>query len=198
MRIGLDVDNTIRDFTGALRKVFIDYYPEYEGKILEHTSWDLAKAYPIGKDIYEFCFNSEATNDIFYEVCRPYDDVEEGMNELKSLGHTLFAATTQTKITEPLVKKWLDYYEFPFDGYYFLRSDLHNNMLSNGKSVFDIDLLFDDGHHNIEEFVNANKLAICRIQPWNEIYKEYYKEHNVPCVHSFTEFVEYIKNNYKG
>ena len=183
MRIGLNIDNCIRDFTSALVKTYKDRYPE--DNVEKITEWELSKFFPLGKKIYNFIYTTQTKN-IFYENAYPYDDVEDGLEELKNLGHTFVYLSRQKPKSKMFTQKWLEYYEFPWNEvYYFDVEENHKEF----KSSIDCDIYLEDLPIDLMELQNAGKTVVRRLHPWNENLIEF----SGKTVKNFSEFVEFVK-----
>lgn len=182
MRIGLDVDNCVRDFTGALTRVYKDSFPDH--KVTKITNWDLSKFFPLGDNIYNFIYSNQVKN-IFYEAAYPYDDVEDGLEELKNAGHEIVFLTRQKSKSKVMTQKWLEYYEFPFtEVHYFDVGDKHKLF----KSSINCDIYLEDSPSDLTELETAGKTVVRRLHPWNENLSFSGKS-----VNNFKEFVDFVK-----
>ena len=186
MKLMIDTDGCVRDFTRSLIKTYLEYYPEHKNQIKKITDWDLSKFFPIGQGIFDFAFKKHI-NEVFYENAMPYDDVDDGLIELKTLGHELVLFTSQNSKSAKATLEWIKYYEFPFDGLIVVKFD--DPKSQNKKTGYDGDIYLDDRDINCLEIAKEGKTVVCRNQPWN-IKKDL---GDIPRVNNFTEFVEFVR-----
>jgi uncharacterized HAD superfamily protein len=162
-KIGIDIDGVCRDFTSALLKTYKEYYPIHEVKPI--TQYELHYFFPIGKDIYNFAFETEsAAKKIFLEYAPIYDGVKKDLDWLKRYNHTLIAITTQSDLTFKYTEQWIKKYKLPFD-------DVIQVPLFKGKHEsklnYSWDMLIDDKPETIYECANAHRLIFCMNQIYN-------------------------------
>jgi len=188
MNIAIDVDGVVRDFVGALTKVYLQEYPNHKDYVKPVQTWGLHKYFPIGKDIYDFAYDKRV-KEVFYEEATPYDGVIEGLEKLKEMGHSLIFLTHQNKKSAEWTIKWIQYYEIPYTLIDIVYEN-HNGNGSNGKEHTDYDIYIDDSPDNIERLVAAGKHVVRMVRPWNEgknLGEAY-------AVNKFEDFVNYVKD----
>jgi 5'(3')-deoxyribonucleotidase len=189
-RIGIDIDDVIRDFIGTVYKVYLEIYPEHKNKIKPINGWSMTETFPIGEAIYDFIFDKYAKR-IFYEDATVLPSAGEGLDELAEMGYDLIVITSQRPKCVQYTRLFLDYYEFPISETYILEMD--NDFKIKNKSDIPVDIMIDDNHDTIMEFYNRGIEIVCQARPWNKKHHSEYKTLGIPIVNNFAQFVDYIK-----
>ena len=189
-RIGIDIDDVVRDFMESVHRVYLDIYPQHAKAILPINGWSLSEVFPIGDDIYDFIFNRYAYR-IFYEDARIYPDAGKGLDILAENGYDLIAITMQRSNCAKYTEMFFDYYELPFSEKHILTLD--DSGIPGGKSNIPVDIMIDDNMDTLLEFHNKGIEVVCMSKPWNKSYHKELIKLEIPIVTTFMEFVNYIK-----
>ncbi len=153
MRVAIDIDGVLRDFTGVVAKVYAREYPDH--KVEEITEWGIHKFFPIGEKIYDFVFK-EHVEEIF-TTANAYRGAAAFMRALKARKHDVWLVTAQPTAKEIYTFRWLQSNEIVYD----------NIAFTNNKPVVDCDIFLDDGTHNLTAIRDAGKFAVAFDRPWN-------------------------------
>jgi len=107
-----------------------------------------------GKRIYDYLSKPG-----FYRNMQPVKGAVEGVKSLLAAGHDIVVATaapvsSPTSVEEK--KEWIREH-MPF-------FKLSNLLICHRKELIKGDLLFDDGSHNLRDFLGV---AVCMSRPWN-------------------------------
>ena len=156
--IGVDVDGVLRDFINQLKKVYHDVYPTYHIN-KEQNIWSLTDLTHLKEKINYF-ISEEYPNAIF-ELANMYSGANTFINKLrKNSNYEIRFVTTQPNtLSKIYTEKWL------FSNGFTL--DTEEIIYSDKKGSENIDILIDDGIHNLIHAEKNGKLAICFNRPWN-------------------------------
>src|SRR3989338_6545109 len=100
MKIGIDIDDVIRDFVGKLKEIYFREYPSH--KLIKEDVWNMSLWFPIEKEIYKFAFETYAKE--IYIQARTYENALEFLiklrknHELRHLYQFLFSFSFFKKI----------------------------------------------------------------------------------------------------
>lgn len=159
MKILLDMDNVIC---------------KWVDRVLENYNHDHGTSFEIN-DITEFNFfhilgtqgkphiSAQMDKFSFWANLEPVDGAIEGIQQLIHKGFEVFIVTDVSKDSYgayPGKVEWLKR-NMPF-------FDLRNFIACSKKEMVDGDVLFDDGAHNIESFVNNGGIGVLFDYPWNQ------------------------------
>ena len=156
MNIGLDIDGVLRDQVRAFTECYLKHYPEHRDQIKPVTAWDMHLFYPLGKEIYKKWFGEWVKECM--EDAEPYDGAVEFVKALKALGHKVYLVTNQPRGTERYTLAWIDRHQFEHDGVFFC----------SNKRLIGVDMLLDDGEHNLNAVDQFITTPVCFDQPWNQ------------------------------
>lgn len=179
----VDIDGVLRDFSSKFQEVFLREHPEYVKKDIKPlTSWGLAAAYPKSEEyLHKFGFEDHAE-----EIYTEAPVINDALRDFKNLkqwclinNHRLILVTSQPRTKLQLYTlQWLLANGFKNKEICIVRED---------KTVVNGDVLLDDGMHNLVDWDNAGRLAVCMDRAWN-------KEWHGSRVSSIAEFTQLIKN----
>jgi len=164
MKIGIDCDGILRDFTGSVQKTIEKYHPEYKTKLKKPTSWDWEQWIPFWteEETEKFIFEDHV-EEIFY-TADVYDEALEDFPKLvewaKENGHELVLVSAQRDDCIDITDMWLNNYRFKFD-------EKHYTKL---KHLVDVDVLIDDSPAKLGRFKKQSitkGVPICFRQDWN-------------------------------
>ena len=172
LRVGIDLDEVVRDFVGSLNRWYAIDHPDHW--IKEITEWNLAPFYPIGAGINEYAFEQRAKEILEgAEVCKGAIEMLEALkargcevwiiNAPARRGHELFACN------------WLAEHKIPYNHLAFTVK----------KYRIDCHVYLDDGQHNLEALRDSGKFAVAWTKPWNKGWVG-------PRVSSYDRFLELI------
>ena len=155
--IGIDVDGVLRDFIGQVRYVYKKTYPRH--KIKDQLGWDLTSVFPIKEKINDFIYK-EHVIDIF-GYAPMYSGAREFLKKLRNdFKCQLKFVTTQPNVMSKIyTNRWL-----LWEG---CASEPKEIIFSDRKGNEKIDILIDDGVHNLLDADRKGKFCICFNQPWN-------------------------------
>lgn len=166
VRIGIDVDNVIIDFS----QKFVDEFNKQTGKNLNRNQinkWNL-------KDVVDEVYNNEIDGEIANRIIRseaimkdlPFKELAKEtlfkMSENNNVEIVIITALHKELI--PLRRIWFE------EEFKNLKYELHFEMnKSNIQSYNPIDYLIDDGIHNLDELSNHIPVenCICIEEPYN-------------------------------
>ena len=166
MRIGIDVDGVLRDFTGNLTNHIKENHPEHSDKILEPHSWVWNEWLPFWTDdeTEKYVFEDNFI-DLFGIDCPPIQSSVEDWPKLKRWaedeGHELVLVSAQREQTKELTDLWLEHYGFDFKEKHY----------THQKWSVDVDVLIDDSPEKLDIFKNRSVAygnSICYRQSWNQ------------------------------
>ena len=173
MKIGIDIDDVIRDFVGKLKEIYFREYPSH--KLIKEDVWNMSLWFPIEKEIYKFAFETYAKE--IYIQARTYENALEFLIKLRKNNRVILVTKQPSKKLEGLTKEWLEIKNIPYDGLIFTQD----------KSEFAGDYLLDDSTANLERIKQVKRsIPICFDRPWNQDWKG-------PRVKSYDNFLELIK-----
>ena len=177
--IGIDVDGVLRDFSNSLRRVYHEVYPGHWYNA--STAWELHEVFEIGQGIYDFCWRSEYTADIFGKA-EHYEGALEMMDELSEVANVTIVTSQPSVGARRATIEWLDRCELlGVSGGVFLEGTLKRWHLP-------LDCLLDDNEKNLEAAHRYGIRAVCMDRPWNQNWTGY----RVKTYDSFIEFVSGI------
>ena len=173
MKIGIDLDNVIRDFTGKVKQVYFREHPSH--KLIREDIYNLVPWFPIGKDINDFVFNKHARE--IYLNAPPYKGAINFLHYLRKSNHLTIVTSQPSDLTTELTEMWISKNALPYDKLLF----------THDKSEYVGDYLLDDSVGNLERIAEVrNSIPVCFDHPWNQGWKGLR-------VYSYGEFLELIK-----
>ena len=162
MLVGLDIDGVIRNFVKAVRTKYKEVYPDHDVPVV--TEWNISKIYPIGEEIYDFCFKKH-TKEIFYDA-EPYEGSKRFVNELSAKHEVVIITSQTTPDCKVFTMRWLA-------DHGFLDMIKHVAMCGNGGGVFrkhmvKVDVLIDDRVKNLHLSEENGIHGIGPRRTWND------------------------------
>jgi 5'-nucleotidase len=156
MRIGIDIDGVLYDFVSA----FHAYAEQSLGRTLPKNfeKWGFFEEW--GIDLPGFCKMMEegcAAGALYHEGPLP-EHAKQVIHLLEDEGHTIVFITARGEHARQATRNWLD-------GHGLWH---HLIMGAEDKTLHQLDVLLDDGPHNIEAARAAGVRAIVFDQPWNQ------------------------------
>lgn len=160
LRVALDVDGVLRDFTGKV----CEMYEKESGKSIRKE--DITK-YGF---LYDYKINEESlakkiwgTEEWLYHVfmmANPIETAKEGYELLCGDSRIeVYIVSAQNKGTEHLTENWLKKHGF----------DKHvKEIYTKEKLKAPCQVLIDDKKENVFEYNSDNRLGIMISQPWNQ------------------------------
>lgn len=118
MNVIVDIDNTIADYTGALRDTARRL--GFPGPCPDPADYDfgLTRGWPWGGCGFP-AFHAHAVEGGLYLTERPYAGAADALDTLRDLGHRVLIATARTDDPSDHTRRWLDLHGFGHDGLYF-------------------------------------------------------------------------------
>lgn len=159
MRLGIDLDGVVADFTGG----WIRYYNDHFGTSLTTdlvTSWDAIPQLTHFTDMGEFwSWSSDLDGSSIFRHLDPFPGAIDAVRRL-AREHSIVVITTKPTFAHADTADWLAEHRFPFD-------ELH---LTEDKQFVEADAYLDDGPHVLDALVAHRPSAlVCRyIRPWNQ------------------------------
>lgn len=189
MKIGVDIDDTLSQSTGALIKFHNDNYgTNYKKADLKKYVWEIwaDSIKDSAKKIDEF----ENTDDFL--KLKPLDGALEVLKKLKE-NNELFIITGRSDTNKEKTEQWLSEY-FPniFSKIYYT-----NQLSLDGKNItkkkicdiLDIDILIEDNLPNVLDCSGPKRHAYLLDYPWNQTTK---LSEGIKRVHSWKEIGEFL------
>ena len=149
MKIGIDLDMTLNNLE-VLWEGWIRLYDQ-DFKMANVKSWGMEEYSSIGKKVYDFLKIPG-----IFDIPEPRHDAERVVADLAEK-HTLYVVTAYLPSTCVDKVTWL--------GRFFPMVPTANIVFCNDKSILDLDVLIDDGMHNL---VNFKGRKILFDAPWNQ------------------------------
>jgi len=169
MKIGIDIDGICRDMVTPAIQIYKKDYDEFSDITYNKwTKWAMKDNLPKVEKDYEFFYKYAKQLFLFAPM---YDNVKFTLNEIKHSGHTIAIVTHQLPGLEKYTLNWLRKNRLPYDSLHFTKD----------KSIVKLDLLVDDGIHNLEKVQHP----LCLDRPWNQEYKG-------PRIKSLEEMLKYL------
>ncbi|MCW2995698.1 MAG: hypothetical protein JWQ18_3193 [Conexibacter sp.] len=173
MRIAIDIDSTLHHYWDVLsdaarRRFGIDL--PYE----EQFDWGITRLKPEQL----VCCIDETHCDKAILAGRPYPGAVEAVNAWAEAGHFIHVTTHRSERAHPATEQWLGQIGLRFDELYCSEDKVTRC------SEIGIDLLIDDGPHNITGALERG-IAVATIRhPWNQDVCE---TEDVICARDWTE-----------
>jgi len=189
MIIGVDLDDVLLDFNGALcsfhnRHYGTSYKPE------DATDWNIDKIWKCGPE--------EAAERIlaFYESSEHFEAAPiigsvQAIAKLKEM-HTLHVVTAKPANLRQMTVRWVDRH-FPgmFDGVHFT-SESHGDNKKTKAKVCDelgVQIFIDDNTEKVQNVADSGRPVLLFDRPWNQGYGGKL----ITRVHSWEEIAEKLK-----
>ena len=155
MRIGIDVDNVLRDTLKQVIKVGIEKGAYKELKKADFKSYNIFRHVPLNES-YESFFKSNA-EELFYNA-NPLQ-YSNYVNKLGQDGHEVVIVTSQYRGLESLTLDWLKKNKIKYDEIDF----------TFNKSKIKLDILVDDYPSNLKS-LDSSVIPVIYTQPYNLTY----------------------------
>ena len=169
MRIGIDFDNVIADYNGAMKKLVEEIRGLKPGSLPESNSWGFENwDLPENEFILYHRLLCETDRNLSMKMVA---GAGPSINLLRFAGHEIviltqranwkhFNSLTRVKVIQETVQ-WLENNNISFDDLCFV----------NDKTTVDVDILIDDGPHHIEAYQKLGKDIIIFDYPCNRHFK---------------------------
>ena len=161
LRIGIDVDGVIRDFSTGLYKVIKEHYPDYikpgsenvysvEEIRKEMTNWDLENSFNASKEEIQRIYREEYAETILANGAPFKENVDYLREQIRKDEHTFIAVTSQHPICSHHTLTRLGKHELGFSSVVF----------KNGRKKWqvDVDYLIDDSPNNYHAWVSGRQM----------------------------------------
>lgn len=169
----VDCDGVIRKTMDSVYTYLKTFYPDkVPNEKPIHKQWDISVDYPKmveyckGRDInfFDMLFNKSAYY-VFLTFAKPEDGATDFIKELNKKNGKVFLSTHQSINGMFATLKWIDKYNFNFDGFNMTGSNIDKNNLKNS-------ILIDDKPKNIKAH---GKYSILMDRPWNRDFEYDYR-----------------------
>lgn len=164
MRIGLDLDSVVADFTGHVNTLYEPWFGEPCPIV-----WDTWDAYKMSHHFTDWpTFQRWADRAMLWETMPFMPGAQAGIDTLQRAGHRLTFLTARKGVTcENQTRTWFfDRITRPFG---IPVSELHVNLGGNKASV-PCDIYVDDSPTELAALKAAGKLTVKFKHPWNKGY----------------------------
>lgn len=157
MKLLIDIDGVVRDWTASLLKVLTEKGIDIE----EKPVYDIAKWTSIGKEVYDLAFKKYSHS--IYLNAGTVPGAHKEINKLRDEGHQVFFVTNQfKKDIKFYTMRWLAKYGFDCDGIIF----------TNKKWLVEGDVLIDDCFDQLVKYyyfnLNRYPLVIAYDRSYNQ------------------------------
>ena len=185
LRIGIDVDGVIRDFSTGLYKVIKEHYPDYikpgsenvysvEEIRKEMTNWDLENSFNAPKEEIQRIYREEYAETILANGAPFKENVDYLREQIRKDEHTFIAVTSQHPICSHHTLTWLGKQELGFSSVVF----------KNGRKKWqvEVDYLVDDSPNNYNAWIQGRQMEdgfILMDRPWNQKIKSKHRVFNL-------------------
>ena len=185
LRIGIDVDGVIRDFSTGLYKVIKEHYPDYikpgsenvysvEEIRKEMTNWDLENSFNASKEEIQRIYREEYAETILANGAPFKENVDYLREQIRKDEHTFIAVTSQHPICSHHTLTWLGKQELGFSSVVF----------KNGRKKWqvEVDYLVDDSPNNYNAWIQGRQMEdgfILMDRPWNQKIKSKHRVFNL-------------------
>jgi 5'-nucleotidase len=154
MRIGIDLDSVLNDLDTQWAKWIADNHrPGFTLK--DWTCWDVHTLAPCGNKVYDFLHLPG-----MFANLNPRPLAIGVTQDLVAEGHDLIV------VTSCLPEFWKD--KTTFLTKYFGHIHPNNWIPCTRKELVKMDMLIDDGVHNLKACNNADTMCVCFDRPWNQ------------------------------
>ncbi|RAL25751.1 5' nucleotidase, NT5C type [Thermoflavimicrobium daqui] len=180
MKIGVDIDGTIKDTHRAAVEVYNEELDQAV-RVEEVTDFYLDEAYGLSKKEGKMLWRK--LEEKIYSLGLPLPHAAEVLNELEKQGHEIYFITARPgmKNIEKVTRKWLKKNHFPYK---------ENNLIMNSQNKakiakeIGIDLFFEDAPFHLDKLVEEEIPTVIvdavynrnyphplkRIKDWREVY----------------------------
>lgn len=159
-RLGIEIDEVVRDFIGRLIEVYRSHYPEHTITPREEWShYSLQDYFPIRNDIYDF-FVKQVPYEIYLQAS-VLEGAREMLEELRKYANITLISSQPTKEIERLTLEWLEKNSIPFNDVLFTYEKERYRGL----------YLLDDCAFNLERVRKAKRAVPVMYEgeyPWHE------------------------------
>ena len=186
MRIGIDCDGVLRDFSGDLMDVIKRDYPSYlKPGVDVITEWEMEKCFNTTKEKLQELYWYKYCDEIMGNGKAFSGNVQYLRSMMENTEHTFVCITSQKKHARHFTLKWLGNQQLNFDEILFVRGE--------DKWKQDVHLLLDDSPENYEAWMDGRESErgfILMDAPHNQIIDTHYR------VKTMEEFYERWVNPY--
>lgn len=160
MKIGIDLDGCLYDFTKDYHSYIVNIQGIPADEIVPVTSWDFYEHY--GFSVHEFLdhLRDGADREFIFRNGEPAFRSIITLEFLKAEGHTLHIVTDRGRFGASAIQStvdWLHQYEIPFDSLTF----------GQNKTLVNVDLFVDDSPENLRALKDAGTRTVRFAQEWN-------------------------------
>lgn len=172
MRIGIDIDGTIRDIYSPLKKIMKETFHLDSLPISEWTDYEIwnhfwHNTYEITESKFkELWFNSCKTESIYCDEANIYRWTKWGINKLKEDGHKIILISASPNINTQLYTiRWLIGNSLHYDEIHFTEY--------GSKKFVDCDIYVEDSPYQLRTlYSETGSFIYCVDRPWNKSFTE--------------------------
>lgn len=160
MKIGLDLDGVVYDFTESLRYYVVTHKGLVREKLTDAQCWDFF-THQWGWTLQEFLSHAAEGVDagVIFKYGEPLPGSLEGIQALRDSGHTIHVVTDRKfgNLSKHNTVEWLDQFNIQYESITFAAD----------KTVLDLDVFIDDRDKNYWDLTEVGKRCLLFNQPWN-------------------------------
>lgn len=170
MKIGIDFDGVINNMLDTWVE-WLNHKHNYSVKTTDVTEWEISKQYPnlTKTELFEPLNTPE-----FWDEVTIKNEASEVVERLITEGHEIYIITSSHYNTLPYKLTKCLFAHFPY-------LSKENVIITYNKALIKVDMLFDDGVHNLKDFDGIKVLfdapynktydgADYRVASWKEFY----------------------------
>jgi 5'-nucleotidase len=172
MRVGVDLDGVCYPFVDSFRLWAEHCAGRRFGPI---ECWDFYKEWGHTTPEFLALMESGCHAGVVFHLGAPIDGALDGVRAIHDAGHDVVICTTRGDYAHGATFGWLHRWGFPYS----------EVIITAEKARHDIDVLIDDGPHNVAALRDAGRRAVVFDQPWN-------RHVDGERAHTWPEFVEMI------
>lgn len=173
----VDVDSILWDFLGVMKDKMRVMMPDKEIPE-EFDTWDHPESFFDSiKDMIALFTEMHEEQDKY----QPFDGAKEMLQSLRDKGYLIHIASNRPKHTRPVLIKWLDEQELPYD---FCYADEDKRVIFNSP---EIEILIDDAPTNQLAGLEREFLVLTLEYKYNRHIEDTYK---FGCLNSMKNFIE--------
>jgi 5'(3')-deoxyribonucleotidase len=172
LRIGIDLDGVCYSFVDSFR-LWAEHTAGRQFGSIE--CWDFHKEWGFTTPEFLDLMESGCKAGLVFHIGSPMPGSLEGVRAIRAAGHDVVICTTRGDYAHDATHDWLARWGFPYD----------EVIITAAKGEHNLDVLLDDGPHNIAAIREAGRRGIVFDQPWN-------RHVTGERVYAWPEFVEMI------
>jgi hypothetical protein len=154
VRLAVDLDGVVLDFTGAMNRWALEHYQQ---KLVEPTHWDWFKSW---REPYDFTRTMDDRE--FWATIEPYPDAIDGLLRLHKAGHDITFITHRPMVADAATEMALSYWEL-WHPLVMTSGNKSKEALEHG-----INWAIDDLPSTVRLYRGAGITAYLMDRPWNQ------------------------------